>query len=543
MKCPNCGHNLPDTARFCNKCGQPIVPKPPTEERRIYCPNCGASLPEAARFCNKCGQPLDEEDPPRQAELPPQQPVKEAPKKPEPPKQEPVKAEPPKENPASQNPPSQEERRIHCPNCGASLPEAARFCNKCGQPLDEEGPPRQAELPPQQPVKAAPQKPEPPKQKPVKAEPPKQEPAPQSPPSQQEHRIHCPNCGASLPETMQFCNKCGTPIRPKPQKEASKAKQQDFQDSRPEQAQRKPKAKNTHKGGMAAVIVLIILAALVLLGVWLVAGKKIKLPEFSSSSAASVQEAASSEQPEADSEQDEAASEWIQVDSQPAEAASEQVQEQTESQPTAASSAAPEPSESAPAAQTAEEWGRQEIRVTPTGGGMATLTLVQEQQGTLVTLFSCEAAIGRNGITDSPAEGDGKTPAGTFPVLFCYGIDQPQTGIPFVQLTRDNVWVDDSDSEYYNCLTTKEKAGNASYEDTYSQFTRGYYSCNIFFANNGDGHTPGSATPGKGSVRVLEGYLKSLEPTSGDIKISSQNMTTLLGLLDERYDPVVIVSN
>ena len=127
MKCPNCGHNLPDTARFCNKCGQPIVPKPPTEERRIYCPNCGASLPEAARFCNKCGQPLDEEDPPRQAELPPQQPVKEAPKKPEPPKQEPVKAEPPKENPASQNPPSQEERRIHCPNCGASLPETMQF--------------------------------------------------------------------------------------------------------------------------------------------------------------------------------------------------------------------------------------------------------------------------------------------------------------------------------------------------------------------------------------------------------------------------------
>ena len=466
MKCPNCGHNLPDTARFCNMCGQPIVPKPPTEERRIYCPNCGASLPETARFCNKCGQSLDEDEAPRQDDLPLQEPVKVASPKPEPPKQEPVKAEPPKE-----------------------------------------------------------------------------EPAPQSPPRQEENRIHCPNCGASLPETARFCNKCGTPIRPKPQKEAVNAKQPEFQDRKPEKAQQKPKAKNTHKGGIAAAIVLIVLAALVLLGVWLVAGKKIKLPGFSSSSIAPVQEAASSEQAEADSEQDEAASEWIQADSQPAEAASEQAQEQTEPQSTAASSTASEQSESAPTTQTEEEWGRQEIRVTPTGGGMATLTLVQEQQGTLVTLFSCEAAIGRNGITDSPAEGDGKTPAGTFPVLFCYGIDQPQTGIPFVQLTQDNVWVDDSDSEYYNCLTTKEKAGNASYEDTYSQFTRGYYSCNIFFANNGDGHTPGSATPGKGSVRVLEGYLKSLEPTSGDIKISSQNMTTLLGLLDERYDPVVIVSD
>lgn len=202
----------------------------------------------------------------------------------------------------------------------------------------------------------------------------------------------------------------------------------------------------------------------------------------------------------------------------------------------------PSDQESPKAVQVQEEWGQQEILISPKEAGKAVLTLRQKYQGVWTTLFECEAAIGRNGTTATPTEGDGKTPEGTFPVLFCYGLEQPQTAIPFIQLTPEHVWVDDSESEYYNCLTTREQAGDASFEDTYSQFVRGYYSCNIFFANNGDGQTPGKATPGMGSVRVLEGYTKQLEPTNGDIKISADNMQALLELLNEKYSPVVTVS-
>ena len=198
--------------------------------------------------------------------------------------------------------------------------------------------------------------------------------------------------------------------------------------------------------------------------------------------------------------------------------------------------------ESSEAVQVQEEWGQQEILISPTEAGKAILTLRQKYQGKWSTLFECEAAIGRNGTTATPAEGDGKTPEGTFPILFCYGLQQPQTGIPFIQLTSDSVWVDDAESLYYNCLTTREQAGDASYEDTYSQFVRGYYSCNIFFANNGDGQTPGKAIPGMGSVRVLEGYKKELEPTNGDIKISEADMQAVLAILNSEYDPVVTVS-
>ena len=36
--------------------------------------------------------------------------------------------------------------------------------------------------------------------------------------------------------------------------------------------------------------------------------------------------------------------------------------------------------------------------------------------------------------------------------------------------------------------------------------------------------------------------MKPLEPTNGDIKISAENMETLLGMLDAAYSPVVTVT-
>ncbi len=54
MNCPNCHTENPDTARFCQKCGQELVRK---------CPNCRAVVPLQARFCMECGQPLVAETP------------------------------------------------------------------------------------------------------------------------------------------------------------------------------------------------------------------------------------------------------------------------------------------------------------------------------------------------------------------------------------------------------------------------------------------------------------------------------------------------
>lgn len=47
-KCPKCGVNVEDGAKFCMECGTPI---PQTKE----CPSCHARWPLAAKFCQECG--------------------------------------------------------------------------------------------------------------------------------------------------------------------------------------------------------------------------------------------------------------------------------------------------------------------------------------------------------------------------------------------------------------------------------------------------------------------------------------------------------
>jgi MFS family permease len=46
-KCPHCGRAVPQEARFCDSCGEPIV------YRR--CSVCGRRLEEKASFCDSCG--------------------------------------------------------------------------------------------------------------------------------------------------------------------------------------------------------------------------------------------------------------------------------------------------------------------------------------------------------------------------------------------------------------------------------------------------------------------------------------------------------
>ena len=367
-----------------------------------------------------------------------------------------------------------------------------------------------------------------------------------------EGKMKCPNCGQSLSDTAQFCSKCGQPVHPAPQKNEKRKcpncgyplsedamfcnncgqlieDQLSEQESQAEPGQKDGgnilRSRRGHK--IAAIIAVVVIAVFAVTA----AAVFLKQP--------AEEPVAASQTREEDPEQEAAEinSKWEQQEQNAIEAEPEK--QQPEEKENAEPSSDQESSE---AVQVQEEWGQQEILISPKEAGKAVLTLRQKYQGVWTTLFECEAAIGRNGTTATPAEGDGKTPEGTFPVLFCYGLEQPQTGIPFIQLSSEHVWVDDSESEYYNCLTTREQAGDASFEDTYSQFARGYYFCNIFFANNGDGQTPGKATPGMGSVRVLEGYTKQLEPTNGDIKISADNMQALLELLNEKYSPVFTVS-
>src|SRR5262245_43557312 len=58
MKCPQCQHENPAGARFCNGCGAKL---------EASCPQCGQVNPPGSRFCNGCGQQLAGGPPPSSA--------------------------------------------------------------------------------------------------------------------------------------------------------------------------------------------------------------------------------------------------------------------------------------------------------------------------------------------------------------------------------------------------------------------------------------------------------------------------------------------
>ena len=78
-KCPKCGAELPDGAKFCLSCGEKIQ----RDDGTVVCPNCGKTVPKG-KFCFECGYKFAENV---------------------------------------------------CPKCGAKLPEGAKFCLECGEKL------------------------------------------------------------------------------------------------------------------------------------------------------------------------------------------------------------------------------------------------------------------------------------------------------------------------------------------------------------------------------------------------------------------------
>ena len=61
-----------------------------------------------------------------------------------------------------------------------------------------------------------------------------------------------------------------------------------------------------------------------------------------------------------------------------------------------------------------------------------------------------EIAIGKNGATTDKREGDFKTPLGLFKLGSAFGTSSIKTDYPYLKVTNDSYWVDDSMSPNYN---------------------------------------------------------------------------------------------
>ncbi len=146
------------------------------------------------------------------------------------------------------------------------------------------------------------------------------------------------------------------------------------------------------------------------------------------------------------------------------------------------------------------------------------------------------AMVGRNGIAvvDEKREGDGQTPSGTYPIgtAFGYAPSFP-TQLNYRQATSNDFWVDDMKSPQYNqWVTGKPEA--TSFEEMRRKDDLYKYGAVIEYNTS-------PIVPGNGSAIFIHIWRAPGKPTSGCVAFSPRSLKKLLGWLDARRQPVIIL--
>jgi L,D-peptidoglycan transpeptidase YkuD (ErfK/YbiS/YcfS/YnhG family) len=139
---------------------------------------------------------------------------------------------------------------------------------------------------------------------------------------------------------------------------------------------------------------------------------------------------------------------------------------------------------------------------------------------------SARAAVGRAGVTMHKTEGDGATPAGTFPLLRAFyradRIAAPQSGLPAQALTPRDAWVDDPADPNYNRLVSLPYPAHAEpmWRDD------GVYDLLVVI-----GYNMSPVVPGAGSAIFLHLAHPDFSPTAGCIAVEKRELVALVPLL------------
>lgn len=176
---------------------------------------------------------------------------------------------------------------------------------------------------------------------------------------------------------------------------------------------------------------------------------------------------------------------------------------------------------------------QQVILVTTSGSSTTTgqfQTFEKDGNGKWNRLLQGTAYVGKTGMTSNKQEGDGKTPIGKFSLGTAFGYQgNPGTKLNFKNSTADDVWVDDSNSKYYNTWQ-QDSNPDKDWKSAESMMHRLYNYGIVINYNTGQ-------TPGRGSAIFLH---VGNSYTLGCVAISQNNLTNLMKWVDPAKNPVII---
>lgn len=151
-------------------------------------------------------------------------------------------------------------------------------------------------------------------------------------------------------------------------------------------------------------------------------------------------------------------------------------------------------------------------------------------------------------------EGDGRSPAGAFPLLAAFGYGAADTTVrsrlPFLPVADGTVCVDDAASPLYNAVVDRAAAGRARWTSAERMRRVAGYRQGVVVGYNGAWvrgasgtvRTPGARAPraGRGSCIFLHVWDGPDEPTAGCTAMDEAALAEVVAWLDPRARPALV---
>ena len=150
--------------------------------------------------------------------------------------------------------------------------------------------------------------------------------------------------------------------------------------------------------------------------------------------------------------------------------------------------------------------------------------------------LSVDGYVGQNGITNNKKEGDRKTPSGIYGFDIAFGLaENPGTNIIYKQINKNDYWVDDPNSKYYNKWVDIMEVDKdfKSAEHLYDHKIAYRYGLVINYNTE-------NIIKGKGSAIFF--HVSTNGPTHGCVSVDEDTMVKILKIL-KPYAKIIIAKD
>ncbi|GLY12169.1 L,D-transpeptidase family protein [Pseudobacillus badius] len=169
----------------------------------------------------------------------------------------------------------------------------------------------------------------------------------------------------------------------------------------------------------------------------------------------------------------------------------------------------------------------------------ATLRTYEKRGSKWIQTYKTAAVIGKNGLSSSKKEGDGRTPSGLFPIGEGFGFAQKPARINmrYTQTNHYHYWVDDPGSPDYNKWVYYRGNPDKRWK-SYERMNHFLYKYAVVIKYNED-----PIRKGKGSAIFLHRWRNPSSPTAGCVALNERQLLYVMRWIMPSKQPRIVIGD